>query len=59
MARERIKPGRGGPKLVQVPFRLTERQRQALKDHAASRGVTMSDVIRQMIDDLLLDEQDD
>lgn len=59
MAREGVRPGPGGPKVVKVMIHLTERQRDALRRSADSRNLSMSEVVRQMVEDLILGEDDD
>ena len=59
MAREGVRPGPGGPKVVKVMIHLTERQRDALRDHADRRGVSMSEAVRQLVDDMILADDDE
>lgn len=55
---EQVRPGPGGPRVVKVMVHLTERQRDALREYAADRGLSVSGAVRRLVDDLLLDEED-
>lgn len=59
MARDEIKPGPGGgPELTKMMLLVTKEQREAIEKAAKAAGTTMSGVVRDLIDVVLLNERD-
>ena len=51
-----IRPGRGGPKTVKTQITLLPEQHEALVKAAEDQGISVSGLIRRLINDVLMED---